>query len=223
MQNYDWDWKTAEKEFRRAIEINPNYATAHHWYAEHLMWRGHFDEALRESELARQLDPLSLIIATDNGAILYFSRQYDRAIEQFRYVLDLDPNFPRAGIINAAYIQKGMYANALAGMEKPPQVERAGWYWATLAYIYGRSGQHAKAQEALEQILKVNRQRQVDAEYLVQAYMGVGDYDQALTWLEWAASHQPNVLTSMKVEPIYDPLRSNPRFQNLLRRVGLAE
>ena len=223
VQNYDWDWKTAEKEFRRAIEINPNYATAHHWYAEHLMWRGHFDEALRENELARKLDPLSLIIATDNGAILYFSRQYDRAIEQFRYVLDLDPNFPRAGIIDAAYIQKGMYLKALADMDNPPTAERAGWYWSTLAYIYGRSGQHAKAQEALEQILKVNRRRQVDAEYLVQAYIGVGNNDQALTWLEWAASHQPNVLTSIKVEPIYNPLRSEPRFQNLLKRVGLAQ
>ena len=81
---------------------------------------------------------------------------------------------------------------------------------------------HAKAQEALEQILKVNRQRQVDAEYLVQAYVGVGDYDQALTWLEWAASHQPNVLTSIKVEPIYDPFRSDPHFQNLLQRIGFG-
>ena len=86
VQNYDWDWATAEKEFLRAIQLNPNYATAHHWYAEHLMWRGRFDEALRESEQARLLDPLSLIIAADKGAILYNSRQYDRAIEQFRAV-----------------------------------------------------------------------------------------------------------------------------------------
>ena len=82
MQNHDWDWQTAEREFRQAIALNPSYATAHHWYAEHLMWRGRFDEALRESELARELDPLSLIIAADNGAILYFSRQYDRAIDK---------------------------------------------------------------------------------------------------------------------------------------------
>src|SRR2546422_6535611 len=82
-ENYDWDWKTAEKEYRRAIQLDPNYATAQHWYAEYLTWLGRFDEALRESERARQLDPLSLIIATDNGAILYYSRQYDRAIKQF--------------------------------------------------------------------------------------------------------------------------------------------
>jgi TolB-like protein/DNA-binding winged helix-turn-helix (wHTH) protein len=87
VQNYDYDWQTAEREFQRAIELNPNYATGHHWYAEHLMWRGRFDEALRESERARQLDPLSLIIATDNGAILLYSRQYDRALEKLRTVL----------------------------------------------------------------------------------------------------------------------------------------
>ncbi len=83
-ENYDWDWQTAEKEYRRAIELDPNYATAHHWYAEYLSWEGRFDEALRESERARQLDPLSLIIAADKGAILYYARQYDRAIKAFR-------------------------------------------------------------------------------------------------------------------------------------------
>src|SRR5262249_12838881 len=98
VQNYDWDWQTTEKEFRRAIELNPNYATAHHWYAEHLMWRGRFDEALKESERARQLDPLSLIIAADNSAIFFFSRQYDRAIEKWRSVLEMDPDFPRANL-----------------------------------------------------------------------------------------------------------------------------
>ena len=103
-------------------------------------------------------------------------------------------------------------------MRKPVHKARS-----TLAYIYCRSGQHEKAQEALKQTLGVNRRRQVDAEYLVQAYIGAGNNDRALTWLEWAAAHQPNVLTSLKVEAIYDPLRSEPRFQDLLRRIGLAE
>jgi tetratricopeptide (TPR) repeat protein len=93
LDNYDWDWNTSEKEYRRAIELNPNYATAHQWCAEFLAWRGRYDEALRESESARRLDPLSLIIATDRGAILYFSRQYDRAIEQFQSVREMDPSF----------------------------------------------------------------------------------------------------------------------------------
>ena len=106
VQNYDWDWKTAEQEFRRAIELNPNYATAHHWYAEHLTWLGRFEEALRESERARQLDPLSLIIAADNGATLYYSRQYDQAIAKFRAVRELDPTFPRTGVIRQPTCRK---------------------------------------------------------------------------------------------------------------------
>jgi TolB-like protein/DNA-binding winged helix-turn-helix (wHTH) protein/Tfp pilus assembly protein PilF len=223
VQNYNWDWQTAEKEFRRAIELNPNYATAHHWYAEHLMTRGRFDEALHESELARQLDPLSLIIAADNGAILFYSRQYDRAIEQFRYVLDLDSGFPRAQLIRLAYIQKGMYAEDLALLDKQTPSDDDPGYWAELAYVYGRSGRHAEAQRALEKLLQLSRRRQLNTWYLVEAYIGVSDGDQALGWLQWASSHQPDALTGLKVDPIYDPLRGDPRFQSLLRRAGLAQ
>jgi DNA-binding winged helix-turn-helix (wHTH) protein len=118
LQNHDWDWQTSEKEYRRAIELNPNYATAHHWYAEHLMYLGRFDEALRESEKARQLDPLSLIIAADYAAILYFSRQYDRAIEQFHAVLRKNPSFHTGNIVIYACVENGMFAQALAEAEK---------------------------------------------------------------------------------------------------------
>src|SRR5713226_4037357 len=144
VQNYDWDWQTAGKEYRRAIELNPNYATAHHLYAEHLMWLGRFDEAFRESERARQLDPLSLIIATDKGAILYFSRQYDRAIEQFRAVLDMEPNFPRAHLLVFAYAQEGLFADALADIQKWRRIDNVPGSWAMEAYVYGRSGKQAE-------------------------------------------------------------------------------
>jgi len=223
VQNYDWDLQTAEKEYRRAIELNPNYATAHHWYAEHLTWRGRFDEALRESERARQLDPLSLIIAADNGAILYFSRQYDRSIEQFRYVLDMEPNFPRAGLIMAAYVQKGRFAEARAFIEKQPPADDAPWHWAWLAYINGRSGRQGEAQHALDKLLQLNRRQQVDAAALAWAYMGLDNKDQALVWLQKASLQQSNTLVTLKVEPTFDPLRGDPRFQALVRRVGLAQ
>lgn len=118
VQNYDWDWETSEKAYRRAIESNPNYATAHHWYAEQLAWLGRFDEALRESDQARQLDPLSLIIAADHAEILYPSRQYDRAIEELRAVRKMESNFPRAGLIVNALAEKGFYADALAEVEE---------------------------------------------------------------------------------------------------------
>ena len=223
VQNYDWDWQTAEKEYRRAIELNPNYATAHHWYAEHLTWQGRFDEALQESERARQLDPLSLIITADNGATLYFSRQYDRSIEQFRYVLDMEPNFPRAGLIMAPYVQKGMFAEARAFIEKQPPSDDVPWHWAWLAYIDGRSGRQAEAQSALDKLLQLNRRRPVDAAALVWAYIGLGNKDQAVAWLEKACTQRSNAMVTLKVDPTFDPLRSDPRFQDLLRRVRLAQ
>jgi tetratricopeptide (TPR) repeat protein len=125
--------------------MNPNDATAHHWYAEHLMWRGRFDEALEQSERASQLDPLSLIIAADNGAILYFSRRYDAAIEKWRSVEDMDPDFLRAHLIQGAYVEKGMFAEALADNDKlRPTISDAA-YWSWQAYILGRAGQMTEA------------------------------------------------------------------------------
>ena len=222
VQNYDYDWQTAEKEYRRAIELNPNYATAHHWYAEHLAWRGRFDEALRESEHARQLDPLSLIIAVDNGAILYFSRQYDQAIQKLRAVKEMEPDFPRIHIVVFAYIEKGMYAEALADTKNWLGPGSSPWYWSMQAYTYGRAGQQSEAQRALDKLLELNRRQQIDPSALTQAYIGMGNKGKAFNLLENAYS-QHSALTTLKVDPIYDPLRSDPRFQDLLRRVGLAQ
>ncbi len=224
VQNYDWDWQTAEMEFRRAIELNPNYATAHHWYAEHLTWLGRFDDALRESERARQLDPLSLIIAADNGATLYYSRQYDRAIAQFRAVREMDPNFPRTGVIRSAYEQKGLFTSALEEIEKWRRAYGdQPWTWSELAYVYGRSGQQAQAEHALQKLLQLNRRQPVDPAAVVWAYVGTGNKDQAFAYLEKAYLERSSTLATLKVEPRFDPLRSDPRYQDLLRMVGLAQ
>ena len=163
VQKYDWDWPTAEKEYRRAIELNPNYVTAHHWYAEHLAFRGRFDEALVESERARQLDPLSLIVAADNGAILYFSRQYDRAIEKWNAVLAKDPAFSRAHLVRYAYLEKGRVADALADVENYHPVDDTPWRWSALAYIYDRSGQRTLALRALRKLEQINRRQPMDS------------------------------------------------------------
>jgi TolB-like protein/DNA-binding winged helix-turn-helix (wHTH) protein/Tfp pilus assembly protein PilF len=221
VQNHDYDWQTAEKEFKRAIELNPNDATAHHWYAEHLTWRGRFDEALAESERARQLDPLSLIIAADNGAILYYSRQYDRAIAQFKAVRELDPYFPRSGLITDAYIQKGMFAEALAETQKH-FLDESAWHYSNEAFIAGRAGRQQEADAALRKLLELNRRQPMDPIVIVQAYLGTRDKDQTIAWLEKAYAQHSNGLTALKVDPAYDPLRSDPRFQNLLARLGLA-
>jgi TolB-like protein/DNA-binding winged helix-turn-helix (wHTH) protein/Tfp pilus assembly protein PilF len=218
-ENYDWDWKTAEKEYRRAIELNPNYATAHHWYAEFLSWQGRFDEAFAESERARQLDPLSLIIASDNAAILYYSRQYDRAIAQCRAVLEMEPNFPRAHLVVLAYVEKGQFRDALADMEKWDATEP--WTWAWRAYIYGRAGQSAQAHHALEKLKELYRRQHGSPDPILWAYLGMGDRDLTFAWFEKAYATHSNLFTSLKVNPAYDPLRSDPRFQALIRRVGL--
>ncbi len=227
LENYDWDWDAAEKEYRRAIELNPNYATAHQWYAELLMWRGRFDEAFRESEYARTLDPLSLIIATDHAAIFYFSRQYDRAIEQFNSVLEMDPNFPRAHMVVDAYIQKGSYAEAQASLEEWRGTFDEGigmWsMWSKSAYIYGRLGQKDKARAELKKLEAANGRQQIDPAALVLANIGAGNNQAALDWLEKAYAQHSNIMTTTKVEPAFDPLRSDPRFQELLQRVGLAQ
>jgi len=222
-QDHDWDWQTSEREFRQAIDTDPNYATAHHWYAEHLALEGRFDEAFAEMGRARELDPLSLIIAADNGAILYFARQYDRAIEQLRTVLDMEPDFPRAHIVLGAYIEEGRFADALADIESWRRFEDSPWARAMQVYIYARSGDEARADNALNQLRLMNRQRAIDPIDLVFAYAGLNNKDQAFAWLQIACSQHSPGLTALKVDPLYDPLRSDPRFKGALRRVGLAE
>jgi TolB-like protein/DNA-binding winged helix-turn-helix (wHTH) protein len=224
LENYDWDWKSAEKEYRRAIELNPNYATAHQWYAEFLMWQGRFDEALRESESARRLDPLSLIIAADRGSIFYFSRQYDRAVEQFQSVREMDPSFARVHLVFDAYVQQGRFAEALADIADWRRTYGDGIHIRSrLVYLYGRMGQKDKARAELKELEPMNGTRSLDPVPMALAYVGVGNNDAALSSLEKAYAQRSNLLTALKVEPVYDPLRDDPRFQELLRRVGLAQ
>lgn len=222
VQNYDWDWQTADREFRRAIALNPNYATAHHWYAEHLMWRGRFDDALRESERARQLDPLSLIIAADNGAILYFARRYDEAIAKWRSVLQIEPNFPRAHVIILAYVERGMFAEALADLEVQRPWVSAPVYWSSHTYILGRAGRMVEARVDIDSLLQAARRQPVQGGVIAAAYLALGDKAQALDWLERAYEEHANDITTLKVNPVYDPLRADPRYQRLLERAGLA-
>ena len=222
-QSYDWDWQTAEKEYRRAVELDPNYATGHHWYAEHLALRGRFDEAFVEIERARQLDPLSLIIQVDNGAILFFARQYDRAIEQLQAVLKVEADFPRARILNFAYAQQGRFADALAGIEDWRRTSDTYWTLTEEGYVYGRAGQSAQARRAVDKLQSINGRAPVDPLAFVPPYVGLGDKDQAFAWLDKSiAVHSPG-LTALKVDPVYDPLRSDPRFEVILRRIGLAQ
>ena len=159
-ENYDYDWAGAEKEFRRAIQLDPQYATAHQWYAEFLSWQGRFEEAFAESDQARQLDPLSLIIASDYAAILYNSRQYDNALKQCQLVLELDPNFDHARVLMLNnYLQLDRYDDAVDLINRWPDRDEGPWRLAWRAAADGRSGHAEEAGRALAKLEQISGSR----------------------------------------------------------------
>ena len=220
-ENYDYDWPGAETEFRRAVQLDPQYATAHQWYGESLSWQGRFEEAFAESERARQLDPLSLIIASDYAAILYNSRQYDSALKQYRSVLELDPNYDRArDMMIPSYLQLGRYGEAVEGLNRA--ADRGGpWLLAWKAAVYSRSGHAEEARRELEKLEEVSRSLPYRTAALLIAYSGTGQKDRVIELLQQACSEHSSAVVQIKVDPMYDPVRSDPRFKDLLRRIGL--
>jgi TolB-like protein/DNA-binding winged helix-turn-helix (wHTH) protein/Flp pilus assembly protein TadD len=221
-ENYDYDWPGAEREFQRAIQLNPQYASAHQWYAEFLSWQGRFDEAFAESSQARQLDPLSLIIASDHASILYYSRQYGSAIAQWRSVLELDPTYVHAqSSMFPSYLQLGKYDEAIDEINHWPPGGDAAWLWTWEAAVYGRAGRTAEARVALAKLERVANSRPDRFAMLLVAYSGTGQNERVLDLLEKAYAEHSNAVVKIKVDPIFDPLRSDPRFVDLLRRVRL--
>jgi TolB-like protein/DNA-binding winged helix-turn-helix (wHTH) protein/Tfp pilus assembly protein PilF len=223
-ENYDYDWPGSEKEFRRAIQLDPQYATAHQWYAEFLSWQGRFEEAFAESGEARRLDPLSLIIASDYASILYDSRQYDSAVKQYRAVLELDPNFHHAReLMIPSYLQLGRYDEASDELNRWGLRGQSPWAWASSATVYSRLGH---AQEARREVVKIEQlpgSRADRTPTLLLAYAGTGQKERTLYLLERAFSEHSNAVVRIKVDPMYDPIRSDPRFRDLLRRIGLEQ
>jgi len=216
--SYDLDWKTAEDRFRRAIELEPNYATAHHWYAEYLGYEGRFDEAFAEIALARKLDPHSIIMAIDQAYLLYYARRYDSAIEQFRAVLAAEPRFGRAiGGIIGAYLQQGRLSEALSEARRWQQFEQGPWPWADEAHVYGRLGEKEKSEQALEKMEEASRILHLDPRGMrVFSYLGMGRKAEAMTLLQEACEEHPQELISAGVDPSLDPLRDDPRFSELV-------
>jgi Tfp pilus assembly protein PilF len=223
-ERYDYDWNAAEKEFRLAIQLDPGYATAHQWYGEYLSFRGRFDEALAESERARQLDPMSLIIARDDAFILYRARQYDRAITEARSLLEMEPNFlPASGCLIFSYVRKGQFSDALEAVTRyvvPNDREEASVDEAVIYGVWGRSAQARRAFADLKQCAPCNP---VFPEDLLRAYVAVGQTDKAMSVLESLYAEHSPVITILKTEPGLDPLRSDPRFLDLLHRVKLDQ
>jgi DNA-binding winged helix-turn-helix (wHTH) protein/TolB-like protein/Flp pilus assembly protein TadD len=222
-QNVDWNWAEAEKEYKRAIELNPNYATAHHWYGEFLALMGRFDEGLAEIKRAQELDPLSLIISTDVGKVYVLARQYDRAIEQCKKTLEMDPNFGLAQVwLSLAYSTKGQHAEAIAEFHKIKGLADDPWMLSLLGYISGMAGQKVEAQKTLKRLTMISKQTYVTPDMLALVYIGLGEKDEAFKWFERTFREHGVGIVALKVAPAYDSLRSDPRFADLLRRAGFA-
>jgi serine/threonine protein kinase/Tfp pilus assembly protein PilF len=217
--NYDWDWAGAEREFKRAIELNPNYATVHHWYAEFLACTGRFDESFREMNRARELDPLSLVINNDSGKDFLFGRRFDQAETQLRETLKMDPNFELSHYWLAwTYATHKRYKEALVEFK---ELERFGATASNLAgfgYVQGMTGRKSEAEQTLDALKHAHPEDFIQTAYLC---IGLGDNDQALAYLEKEYQARSTGVTSLKVFAVYDPLRSDPRFADLLRRVHL--
>ncbi len=217
----DRDWSGAEVEFKRAIELNPNHATAHHWYAEYLASLKRHDEAIAEIERAQELDPVSLIVHTEVGRHFYYARQYDRAIEQLRKAVEMDPNFARAHqYLGRTYVKEGMYEEAAAECQKAWQLDHTPRTLGFLGYAYAVSGKRGAAQKVIEELKGESKRRYVSPYWIAVVYAGLGDTDGALEWLERLYEERSGFLIFLKVEPIFDSLRSDPRFTDLLRRAG---
>jgi len=221
LDGFDWDLDSGGKEFQRAIELNPGYATAHHWYAWHLSLLGRYDEAIAEMRKAENLDPLSLIINADLAELLVLAHSYDESIQQSRKTIEMDPNFALAhNQLAQAYLQKHMYDEAVAELQKAVQLSgRSPTCIANLARAYVASGKRDEAVQLLNELKKRASPGYSNAAEISMIYASFGDMDQAMNWLEkgYEERFNPGVL----LRPGFDPLRSDSRFQSLVHRIGL--
>jgi TolB-like protein len=219
---YDWDFMTAEKEFTRAIELNPKYPIAHQWYGNLLTATGRWEEAIQEFKRAQELDPLSLVITAVPAWTYYYARQYDRGVEPCLKAIEMDENFALAhDWLGQVYERKGMYEKAIAAFKKGLTIlsndpETA----ALLAHAYAVSGNKREAQVILDDLLEHLSQRYVSPYHIATVYVGLGNKVRALKWLETAFNDRQNMLILLKHDPRMDNLRSDPRFGELLRRIA---
>ena len=222
LDGFDWDFPSAGKEFQRALELNPGYATAHHWYAWHLSLLGRYDEAIEEMRKAENLDPLSLIINADLAEILLLAHSYDESIRQSRKTIEMDPNFALAhNQLGQAYLQKQLSDEAITELQKAVQLSAGSpTCLANLARAYASSGKKSEAAKLLSDLKRRSSPRYSHAPEIAVVYAALGDKNQAMTWLEkgYEERFNPGVL----LRPGFDPLRSDPRFQEVVRRIGLS-
>ena len=220
---FDRDWKTAESQFQRALQLNANFPIAHENYAIFLARMGRFDEAIREMKRSQELDPASLGVNTMMGIALSLARRDDEAIPWFRRVLDMDPSFLRAHFgLGQALVHKKRYDEAISELKKTVELSGGGAaQLGALGYAYAVANRRAEALEVVQKLKEKSREHYVPPAMVAIVFSGLGENDQAMAWLEKAIEEHDPWLTGLKVDPMFDPLRSDPRFLDLVHRVGL--
>jgi TolB-like protein/Tfp pilus assembly protein PilF len=220
---YDGDWPAAGKHFEQALTLNPAYTSTHTFYALYLSSLGRSEEALEAAKRALDLDPASPAVSHSLAVQLYLARKFDRAIEQAHHTLEMDANFAISyAVLGEVYLAKGMYRESLPALEKYSTLSRrSAMSLAFLAYSYARLGERKEALRMIEELKAASKQSLVPALFVALVYAGLEDKDQAFTWLEKAYEERFNRLAYLQVEALWDPLRSDPRFADLLRRVGI--
>lgn len=221
--NYDLDWAGSEREYRRALELNAGYATAHQRYSRMLSAMGRRDESLAEIKRALELDPASLMINRDLGAIFFLRRQYDEAIKQLRKTLELEPNFFQAHLtLGAVYVHKKMFAEAFVELNQALALSRDNTL-ASLGYAYAVSGRQSEAREVLVELQALSKRHYVSSVDMAAIHAGLNEKEQAFFWLEKACQERGYNTSYLKVNPAFDSVQRDPRFTSLLRRIGLTK
>jgi len=219
----DWNWAEAKRHFERAIVLNPNYATAHHWYGEvYLMPNGRTDEAIAEIRKAQELDPLSPVIMTDLGKDLYLARRYEEAVVELRRALEIDPNFISAhNWLSDTFLEQGKYTEAIAELEQTKPFKEERIYVRQTAYLYARMGRREEGRRALARSLQLSEGKSVSLGAVALCYAALGEKDKAFLWLEKAYAEKSSFMTTLKYWSVFDPIRSDPRFTDLVKRTRL--
>jgi TolB-like protein/DNA-binding winged helix-turn-helix (wHTH) protein/Tfp pilus assembly protein PilF len=225
VRHHQLDWPGAESEFRRALLLDPHYANAHHWYGDYLSAKGRHDEALLEARRALELDPLNLMIGTWVGLRFYLAHKYDRAIEQGRNTVELDPNFAAAHLlIGESYVQIGQHKEGLAELQRAASLSgNSPLYLAQVAVAHAAAGKRAEALRIVAQLRKISSERYVSPYALAQIYAALNDKEQTFKWLQTAYDGHAVWMSYLAVDPVFDRFRSDQRFQDLLRRLGLPK
>lgn len=222
---HDWNWRGAEREFKRAIELDPGNAFAHRIYGYYLASMGQFDQSVAEQKQAQQLDPLSLIINLNVGTVLYFAGETDAALAQIRKTQEMDTNFVETYLhFGMVYAQKGMYAEAIAELNKAaPSGVFVSNVISLLGYNYALWGKRGEAIKRLDELKDLSKRKHLPARDIAIIYAGLGEKDQAFKWLRQACRERNGLLVFLKFDPLFKSLRTDPRFADLLQCVGLPQ